>query len=46
MSDDEIEAWIDLWSAVFGEPPPIMPDNELAARILVEHLPPVPPYRV
>ena len=46
MSDDEKQAWLDLWSAVFGEPPPIAPDGELAARILVQHLPLASPYQV
>ncbi len=41
---DERQAWIELWWAVFGEPPAIEADSELAARILVDCLPPVMPY--
>jgi hypothetical protein len=41
---EERQAWIDLWAAVFGEPPPIAPERELTARILVDHLPPTLPY--
>ena len=44
LSLDERQAWIDLWEAVFGEPPPIEADSDLTARILVEHLPPIAPY--
>lgn len=44
MSLDERQAWIDLWEAVFGEPPPIEADSDLTARILVTHLPPIAPY--
>jgi hypothetical protein len=43
---EQRKAWIDLWTAVFGEPPPVEPDPELAAPILVEHLPPAPPYLI
>jgi hypothetical protein len=41
---DERQAWIELWRAVFGEPPAIEVESELAARILVDCLPPVLPY--
>lgn len=44
MTYDERQAWIELWWAVFGEPPAIEVDSELAARILVDCLPPVLPY--
>jgi hypothetical protein len=43
---DERQAWIDLWEAVFGEPPPIEADADLTARILVGHLPAAPPYEL
>jgi hypothetical protein len=43
---EQRKAWIDLWTAVFGEPPPVEPDPDLAAPILVEHLPPAPPYLI
>ena len=46
LSLDERQAWIDLWEAVFGEPPPIQADSDLTARILVEHLPAAPPYEL
>jgi hypothetical protein len=46
LSSEERQAWIDLWAAVFGEPPPIESESELTARILVEHLPPLPPYEL
>ncbi|HJV43906.1 hypothetical protein [Caulobacter sp.] len=46
MTDEERKAWLELWSAVFGEPPPIVSDGDLAARILVAHLPPAPPYEI
>jgi len=44
LSSEQRQAWIDLWEAVFGEPPPIEADSDLTARILVEHLPPMLPY--
>ncbi len=44
MDYDERQAWIDLWAAVFGEPPPILSDADMAAKVLVEYLPPAPPY--
>ena len=44
MQGEERQAWIELWTAVFGEPPAIEADSDLTARILIEHLPPAPPY--
>lgn len=44
MEHDAHQAWIELWEAIFGEPPPIVSDAELAGRILIQHLPPAPPY--
>lgn len=46
MEYEERQAWIALWAAVFGEPPPVEPDREPTSRILVEHLPPTPPYEI
>lgn len=46
MTYDERQAWIALWWAVFGEPPAIEAESELAARILVDCLPPVLPYEI
>ncbi|KQV55844.1 hypothetical protein [Caulobacter sp. Root342] len=46
MRFEERQAWIDLWEAVFGEPPPIEADADLTARILVDHLPAAPPYEL
>lgn len=46
MNFEERQAWIDLWEAVFGEPPPIEADSDLTARILVDHLPPILPYEL
>jgi hypothetical protein len=46
VRSDERQAWIDLWEAVFGEPPPIEADTDLTARILVGHLPAAPPYEL
>ena len=34
-----------LWREVFGEPPPLADDLELLGKILVESLPPAPPYQ-
>ena len=34
-----------LWREVFGEPPPLADDRQLLGRILVESLPPAPPYQ-
>lgn len=44
MTFEERQAWIELWEAVFGEPPPIEAESGLTARILVDCLPPLPPY--
>lgn len=44
MDYDERQAWIALWEAVFGEPPPVQPEREPVARILVDYLPPTLPY--
>lgn len=46
MQGDERQAWIELWAAVFGEPPPIEAESDLTARILVDHLPSAPPYEL
>lgn len=46
MTQEERQAWLDLWKAVFGEPSPIEPDSENTPRILVEHLPAAPPYEL
>jgi hypothetical protein len=34
-----------LWREVFGEPPPLADDPQLLSQILVESLPPAPPYQ-
>jgi len=34
-----------LWREVFGEPPPLADDRRLLGQILVESLPPAPPYQ-
>ena len=34
-----------LWHEVFGEPPPLADDRQLLGQILVENLPPAPPYQ-
>ncbi len=34
-----------LWREVFGEPPPLADDLHLLGQILVENLPPAPPYQ-
>jgi hypothetical protein len=34
-----------IWRQVFGEPPAIVAPNALIISILVENLPPAPPYR-
>lgn len=39
------ESLSDLWRAIFGEPPPLADDTELLGRILIESLPPAPPYQ-
>ena len=46
MDYDVRQAWIELWLAVFGEPPPTASETELTAKILIQHLPPTPPYEV
>lgn len=46
MTYEERQEWIELWAAVFGEPPPIEADSGVTARILVQHLPPVLPYEL
>lgn len=46
MEYEERQDWIALWTAVFGEPPPVEPEREPTARILVEHLPATPPYEI
>lgn len=46
MTYEERQAWIALWTAVFGEPPPVEPEREPTARILVDHLPPAEPYEI
>ena len=43
MSDAELEAE-GLWAEIFGEPPSISAPLGLLIRILVEALPPAPPY--
>ncbi|MET3668059.1 hypothetical protein [Caulobacter sp. 1776] len=44
MTYEERQAWSELWEALFGEPPSIEADAALTARILVDCLPPAPPY--
>ncbi|MBO9707706.1 MAG: hypothetical protein J7521_05805 [Caulobacter sp.] len=46
LSKHERQELSGLWEAVFGEPPTIATDPELTARILVDCLPPVGPYRL
>ncbi len=46
MGFDERQAWIALWEAVFGEPPPIQAEADVMAKILIEHLPLAPPYEI
>ncbi len=46
MEYEERQAWIALWAAVFGEPPPVQPDREPTSRILVQHLPLTLPYEI
>ncbi|WP_304280889.1 hypothetical protein [Caulobacter segnis] len=46
MNLEERQAWIALWTAVFGEPPPVEPEAEVTARILIDFLPPAPPYEL
>ena len=38
--------WARLWREVYGEPPPLADDPNLLSRILVETLPPLPPYEI
>lgn len=40
------QALAHLWRRLFGEPPPLASDPELMIRILVESLPPAPPYEL
>jgi hypothetical protein len=35
-----------LWRHVFGQPPPVVGAPNLLSRILVQNLPPAPPYRL
>ncbi len=35
----------ELWREVFGQPPPVTGAPSLLSRILVENLPPAPPYQ-
>src|SRR5215469_7554648 len=34
-----------LWREVFGQPPPVIGAPRLLARVLIQNLPPAPPYR-
>jgi hypothetical protein len=38
--------WTRLWREIYGEPPPLADDPQLLSRILVESLPPLPPYEL
>ncbi len=38
--------WAQLWREIHGEPPPLADDTQLLSRILVETLPPLPPYEI
>lgn len=38
--------WARLWREIYGEPPPLADDHQLLSRILVESLPPLPPYEI
>ena len=38
--------WARLWKEIYGEPPPLADDSQLLIRILVESLPPLPPYEL
>ncbi len=38
--------WARLWREIYGEPPPLADDPKLLSRILVETLPPLPPYEI
>jgi len=38
--------WSRLWREIYGEPPPLADDPQLLSRILMESLPPLPPYEL
>ena len=38
--------WTRLWREIYGEPPPLADDPDLLSRVLVESLPPLPPYEI
>ena len=38
--------WARLWREIYGQPPPLADDPKLLSRILVESLPPAPPYEL
>ena len=38
--------WTRIWREIYGEPPPLADDPELLGRILIESLPPLPPYEL
>jgi hypothetical protein len=38
--------WARLWREIYGEPPPLADDPDLLSRVLVESLPPLPPYEI
>lgn len=40
-ADDELA---DLWRQVFGQPPPVVGAPSLLSKVLVQNLPPAPPY--
>ncbi len=40
------EFLIGLWRDVFGEPPPLADDAQLLGQVLIESLPPLPPYEI
>jgi hypothetical protein len=42
-AEDELAA---LWIQVFGEPPPLVGAPRLLTRVLVQSLPPAPPYEL
>ncbi len=44
MSDAAYQELAELWAAVFGEPPSVVAEPGLTARVLVSCLPPVEPY--
>lgn len=45
MSEREYQEWASLWEAVYGEPPSISAEAALTARVLIQCLPPIEPYR-